>query len=615
MAKRASKANSGSAAETQEAPTTGETQATKEAQRTPLLGVDVKGELRDIELAKVVDPDGPSDRLPRPGDGAAIEQLARSMRECGQLQPVMVEVVNPGRAESYRRVFGRRRIAAARSLGWTTIRASVVAELAPDVRRTIVAIENVQRQDLTPAEETLAVDELLKLQAYTAAKRVRATMTVGPDLGRVVDDDVIARCEASGGGNPLRHREILLQDAKVRLEATEQVAAMLGKPASWVRDRMYIGRLSEHARGLVLSGKLPLAHAREIAKVGDEAKRDRLARAFAAGGPESISDVEAGQLADLQMEVRRSVFALCEAPWKLSLPFAQTPACDGCPHNSANNPGLFEHGGTASKTMVGGKGTYDSIEADHFRAVKAGICTLPGCYEQKLRAAKAAITAAARRIVDDKKKPSEAKVPAYVDDAALTRKVNERRKLVGRGGYKPSSGGSRSKHDDFQEKWRIDQAYCTACEHVNDKICTEVQKLLKPHPLRNAVMALWDEYASKLPQKGPPVAAFLKQVAGADEETCRKLILQDIEARKLRYRASAYSTMDLEQADALAVAFGLERPVYPKKAEFTAKYKEEAAAKKKANQKTAKKGAKKPAAAVKREETVEDLDELEGGDE
>ncbi len=394
----------------------------------PILGVDLKGELIDVPLDQVIDPAGPADRLSRPGDDAAIEQLARSMGECGQLQPVMLERLVDGR---FCRVFGRRRIAAARRLGWSAIRASVVAPLADDVRRTVVAIENVQRQDLTPAEETLAVDELMLLQAFAAAKRVKATMPVGPDLGRVVDDAVVTRCIEAQGTNPVRYREALLADPKVRLEASEQVAAMLGKPASWVRDRLYIGRLSERSKELVLTGKLPLAHAREISKVADDKRRDDLCKAYAAGGSDSISDVEAGQLADLQMEVRRSVFSLHVVPWQRHVAFAGRQPCEGCPHNSATNPGLFEGGGAVSLTMVGGRGTYDSESAGSEKVAAAGICTLPACYQDKLRSAKGAISAASKRIVDGGKKPAEAKVPEYVAPAALDRKVRERRATHG----------------------------------------------------------------------------------------------------------------------------------------------------------------------------------------
>lgn len=402
----------------------------------PILGVDLKGELIDVALDQVIDPSGPSDRLARPGDDAAIEQLARSMGECGQLQPVMLERLADGR---FCRVFGRRRIAAARRLKWTTIRASVVPPLPDDVRRTVVAIENVQRQDLTPAEETLAVDELMLLQAFSAAKRLKVSMPIGPDLGNVVDDAVIGRCLASSGDNPLRYRKLLLDDPKVRLGASEQVAAMLGKPAAWVRDRLYIGRLSEKSQALVLTGKLPLAHAREISKVADEKRREELCKAYAAGGSDSISDVEAGQLADLQMEVRRSVFSLHVVPWQRHVAFAGRQPCEGCPHNSATNPGLFEGGGDVSLSMVGGRGTYDSESASSEKVAAAGICTLPACYADKLRSAKAAISAASKRIVDGGRKPAEARVPEYVSPAALDRKVRERRQLHGRKGKKQAS--------------------------------------------------------------------------------------------------------------------------------------------------------------------------------
>jgi ParB/RepB/Spo0J family partition protein len=239
-----------------------------QAEAKPILGVDLKGELKDIPLHQVVDPDGTPDRMQRPGDEAAIAQLARSMRECGQLQPVMVEVLNQGKAEAYRRVFGRRRIAAARSLGWTTIRASVVGELPADVRRTVVAIENVQRQDLTPAEETLAVDELMRLQAFAATRQFNSRLgpECGAHAGKLVTDGLLADITGASDQVQRAAQHDLLLDHRVRGIAAELVAAMLGKPASWVRDRLYIGRLGEAAKKLVLDGKLPLAAPAAIAK-------------------------------------------------------------------------------------------------------------------------------------------------------------------------------------------------------------------------------------------------------------------------------------------------------------------------------------------------------------
>lgn len=415
-----------------------------------ILGVDLKGELLDIALARVFDPDGPSDRLPRPDDAQKIDQLARSIRETGQLQPVMLEQLADGR---YCRVFGRRRIAALRKLGRDTVRAVVVPPLPEDVRRSVVAVENVQRQDLTAAEETLAVAELMELQALKAAVQYAkplsevtnvafaaegfktetpAGVTITQDAVRIHLEKKYAPKEES------KYRRVLLADPGVRRIASELVAAMLGKTAEWVRDRMYIGRLSDNARKLVLEEKITLAHAREIAKVADPVRRDQLAKAYAAGGSDSISDTEPGKLEELQEEVRRCVFSLAVVPWNLAVAFAGKPACDGCPHNSNTNPGLFETGAKdVSTQMVGGRGTYDSAEADSKRVQEAGVCTLPSCYETKNRAAKVTISSCAKRIVEQQsakpkkgaKTPPKVQVPAFVDAGALRKKVEDRRKL------------------------------------------------------------------------------------------------------------------------------------------------------------------------------------------
>lgn len=396
----------------------------------PILGVDLKGELLDIELSKIIDPQLPSDRLARDGDDERVRHLAKSMSEVGQLQPVMLERLVDGR---FARVFGRRRVSAARILKWEKVRAVVVPPLPDDVRRTVVAVENVQRQDLTPAEETLAVSELLELQAIPAARQY------GKPLCDLCGDQAgVSYVGFKNAGELLPdvlHKIIpnILKDPKVRAIACELVAAMLAKPATWVRDRMYLLRLPDKARKLVLEGKLPLAHAREISKLADEKRRAELADDYAAGGDCSISDTEPGKLEDLQEDVRRSVFALNVIIWNPAVPFANRPACVRCPHNSTSSPGLFEHGGQVSRDMVGGRGTYSTVDAE--KASEAGVCTQPSCYQDKLRAARAAISATAKKIADRPKlkkgepAPKPVSIPPYVDAKALDKKVRDRREM------------------------------------------------------------------------------------------------------------------------------------------------------------------------------------------
>lgn len=445
---------------------------TAQVESKPILGVDLKGELQDIELSRIVDPKGTADRIEREGDQDKIDQLAETMREVGQLQPVMVEQLVDGR---YCRVFGRRRIAAARQNKWYSIRAIVVPPLPDDVRRTIVAIENVQRQDLTPAEETLAVDELMQLQAPSAAVQFNKPLLdiCGIFANRMLTTEDREKISRMGPEHQAAARHDILLDHRVRNVAAELVAAMLGKPATWVRDRLYIGRLSEKSKKLVLDGLLPLAHAREIAKLADPVQRDRLAKDFAAGGSDSIGDTEAGPLEDLQDEVRKTVFSLHVVPWKLDQEVGDKRACAGCPHNSLSNPGLFEHGGEVSTKMVAGRGSnWESAEADSAKVQESGVCSLPSCYAEKLRTAKAAISAATKRIVDGGKKPSEAKVPSFVDTNALNKKVNERRDSSGRRTHSASSRSSGQKID-----WEAKYAAERLAEQEYDKL---VEKKLGP---------------------------------------------------------------------------------------------------------------------------------------
>jgi len=505
-------------------------------QPKPILGVDIKGELRDIEVDLISDPTGVPDRLARVGDAAAIEQLAGSMRECGQLQPVMVEDTQDG---SFVRVFGRRRLAAARMLGWKTVRSVVVPPLSPDVRRTVVAIENVQRQDLTPAEETLAVAELMELQAIPAA--VQLSRPLNPGCGAWSNKIVLpVHAEDLAAANSTHqhaNRHDMLLDHRVRGIASELVAAMLGKPASWVRDRMYIGRLSEKARALVLSEKLPLAHAREISKVADEKLRDQLAKDYAAGGSDSISDTEAGKLEDLQSEVRKQVFALHVVPWNLQVPFAGKPACVGCPNNSATNPGLFEHGGTVSVAMVGGRGTWATAHADSAKVEECGVCTLASCYAEKLRSAKGAIASAAKRIVDaDPKKPKKGavaqaaanvsvKVPDFVDRKALAKKVEDRRESHRPGkttklfNGKPEGAKIAEAKRQAEMDWR--DAMGDRCEKFEERLMKKLEakpgawallKLLTDTKLYEATQTQVDKSAARA-VASPLLRAALQHVA------------------------------------------------------------------------------------------------------
>lgn len=444
---------------------------------TVSMGIVPKGELREIELDLIDEPAGESDRMPRPGDQEAIAETARSMREVGQLQAIMVERREHESTTRYTRVFGRRRIMAARLNNAKTILARVVDPLPPELRRTIVAVENIQRQNLSPAEEHLAVAELLELQALNAAAAVNASVPTGQDLGKSVTPDLARSIEATYTElNLLTLRNNLLANPKVRRHAAEMVAAMLAKSLTWVRDRMYIGRLDGDGRALVLAGKLPLIHAQEIARVADPKIRAELARSYAAGGECSLSDVEPGSLADLRDEVRRRIFALEIVPWKLSLRVGEFRPCEGCPHNSESSPGLFSGDKIeASKQMVGGMGVYAM-------PTSGPVCTLHSCYAGKLRITKDAVSAAAKRIVDQERDPKKEPgvVAAFVSDKALKDKIKQRKEYSG----KPAVNEAAAPDQEKQKALKAAEEELDQARNVRtDKTVDALKKLAKADPL------------------------------------------------------------------------------------------------------------------------------------
>lgn len=406
----------------------------------PLIAI--PSEIRNVELSKIIDPPGAADRLPREGDHERIVALAESLQRYQQQSPIAVEQLADGRLV---RIYGRRRIAAAKLAGWNTIEARVYPPLDEDVRRALVAIENIDRQDLTPAEETIAVGELLELHA------MRAAMQYGRPLDKACGAyggntfTLTQLQDLAGASTDAQNAAVhdLLLDAKVKDAAVKLVAGMLSKPETWVRDRAYVLRLSKKALALVQAGKLPLAHAREISKVGDSKRRDELAEYFAAGGELSISDTEPGKLEELREMVGRSLLSLAQAPWR---PDAENvggrPPCVSCPHNSATTPGLFEGGAIVSTEMRQGAGINSVVLKDEPGRLSPGVCTNRSCYEDKLVASKKALATAAKKIVDAEpaakkgKNGKAAPTPAGPTAAAFLRpeaveaKVKDRRDML-----------------------------------------------------------------------------------------------------------------------------------------------------------------------------------------
>jgi ParB family chromosome partitioning protein len=113
-------------------------------------------EIRYLPLAQIEDsPQNPRRRL------QGVGELSASLQAHGLLQPVVVRRVG----DHYVLVAGHRRTEAARMLGWESIPATVRSEAA-DEAYLLTLVENLQRQDLSPREESAALEVLVRERGW-----------------------------------------------------------------------------------------------------------------------------------------------------------------------------------------------------------------------------------------------------------------------------------------------------------------------------------------------------------------------------------------------------------------------------------------------------------------
>jgi ParB family chromosome partitioning protein len=154
-------------------------------------------------------------------DEERIEELARSIRSNGIIQPIVVRKVEDG----YEIIAGERRWRAAQRAG--LLKVPVVVRDIPEERLLAVAlIENIQREDLNPIEEAVA-------------------------YRRLGDEFHLTQ---------------------------EQIADAVGKDRSSVANYVRLLRLPPEVRGNVASNALSMGHARALLALNDEAAQLRVAR-------------------------------------------------------------------------------------------------------------------------------------------------------------------------------------------------------------------------------------------------------------------------------------------------------------------------------------------------
>ncbi|MGZ5444466.1 MAG: ParB/RepB/Spo0J family partition protein [Thermoanaerobaculia bacterium] len=153
---------------------------------------------------------------------ASIEELARSVREHGIIQPIVVTRIGD---HKYRLVAGERRFRAAQKAGLDSIPVVIKETMADGDALQIALIENIQREDLNPIEEAYAYHQL--------------------------------------------HEEFQLTQ--------EEISKRVGKERSTVANFLRLLKLPDSVKKLLAAGQLSMGHARAILAVDSPKKQEQLA--------------------------------------------------------------------------------------------------------------------------------------------------------------------------------------------------------------------------------------------------------------------------------------------------------------------------------------------------
>ena len=183
-----------------------------------------------------------------------LEALAESIREKGVLQPLLVRPLGEGR---YTIVAGERRYRAAKMAGLAEVPVRVL-DLSEKEARLLALVENLQREDLNPYEETLGVLELLS-----------------EELGKTREEVVglLRRMRKEKRGEA-GHNVMASPEA----QRVEEVFKALGRMTweSFVQNRLPLLGLPEDLRAALEEGAIPYTAALELKKVKDPKARARL---------------------------------------------------------------------------------------------------------------------------------------------------------------------------------------------------------------------------------------------------------------------------------------------------------------------------------------------------
>jgi ParB family chromosome partitioning protein len=188
-------------------------------------------------------------------DPQKLQQLKQSISTHGILEPLLVRPVE--KIGQYELVAGERRYRAAKEAGLTLVPVTV-RQLTDDEAVQLALVENLQREDLNPVEETEGILQLLSLKLKI-------------DVAGVTSLLYRMRNEVIGNTN----QNVLISPEAQKIQAIFDELAFIAWE-SFVTTRLTLLNLPSEVLEALRTGTIPYTKAQTIARLKDEAKRKEL---------------------------------------------------------------------------------------------------------------------------------------------------------------------------------------------------------------------------------------------------------------------------------------------------------------------------------------------------
>lgn len=198
-------------------------------------------------------------------DPVTMQHLVDSIRQSGVLQPILVREVDGG----YEIVAGERRFQAARQAGLTHIPA-IIRHLSDQEATQLALIENLQREDLNPVEETEGY-------LYLLQTRLRQEPEFA-SFSRPHDEDPygdVLRLLFAMNNQRSSHRHGKPVNNNVVINLTsivDEVFSAIGRTSwiSFLQHRLPLRRLPEDVLEALRQGRLEYTKARQLGRLTTE---------------------------------------------------------------------------------------------------------------------------------------------------------------------------------------------------------------------------------------------------------------------------------------------------------------------------------------------------------